>query len=85
MTEKTPHWLNARIDVPKRNTWYEACINGRKYSVMDCGCLMNGQPYKSFVGWEAVEIVNGILDVDNVKRADTHQELYDLLTSRELY
>jgi len=81
MTEKTPHWLSARIDVSKKNTWYNANINGKEYSVMDVGCLMNGEPFITFSGWEAIEIVNGALDVDNIKRADTHEELYKLLNN----
>ena len=82
MTEKTPYWLSARIDVSKKNTWYTANISGKEYSVMDVGCLMRGQPFITFSGWEAIEIVNGELDVDNIKRADTHQELYKLLINR---
>jgi len=81
MTEKTPHWLSPRTYVSRKNIWYNANINGKEYSVMDVGCLMKGVPFITFSGWEAIEIVNGKLDVDNIKRADTHQELYKLLTN----
>jgi len=79
----TPHWLIACTEVIRKNIWYNANINGKEYSVMDIGCLMKDEPFNTFMGWEAIEIVNGDLDVDNIKRADTHEELYKLLSKKE--
>jgi len=79
-TIKTPHWLIARTHVHGENIWYNAYINGKEYSVMNVGELVEDDKLDIFMGWEAIEIVDGRLDVDAITRADTHEELYKMLT-----
>ena len=47
---------------------------------MNVGELLKGDKLDIFMGWEAIEIVDGRLDVDAITRADTHEELYKMLT-----
>lgn len=83
--------LIPRTDVPKEDIWYRAeSPSGREYSVVDIGALMqplfNMRPdvYQfMFMGWEAMEFVDGELDYDSAIRGKNWAELEELILEHE--
>lgn len=63
---------------PKGYYWYE--FGGRKYSVVDFGTTMATHPMPEglFLGWEAMEVINGHLG-DEVIRASSWPRLQKTL------
>lgn len=58
--------------------WYATHEDGTKFSVLDCGTLMEGLDKHlkvGFRGWEAIPLKDGEMDCDNTYRADTKEEL----------
>lgn len=61
--------------------YYDAVVGDKTYSVVDFGTTMKTHPMPAgiFMGWEAIEIVDGELDSDSLFRSETWEELSEQL------
>lgn len=74
--------LQQRDDAPEG--YYNVSINGRTYSVVDFRTTMRSHPMPDglFMGWEAIEIINGELSGGTI-RANTWNDLWNMISTNE--
>lgn len=86
MNTKKKEKIQIRLSEPEG--YYYGYFGGRIYSIVDFGKIMESAPdlikNNVFVGWEAMEIKNDELMTEPMYRANTRNELIDILEALPL-